>query len=195
MLSYWIDGKGYKQSSDFSSPNPKVFNSWATCRGSSWKSNILSHRWLGWFFRELVKPEPSSAMTNYGKHFGHILPLPTRFAKVARTKQCMLGFETALNARVIHLVDVKVRTKKSQKYSYLLTQEHKTWTIRAEVNSVMWVWNPTSEQLIEVAIQLINPPPRYKDWKSSTANCRKNISLRCLSEGRGDQAVTRPGQY
>lgn len=33
---------------------------------------------------------------------------------------------------------------------------------------VMWVWNPTSEQLIEVASQLINPPPRYEDWKSDT---------------------------
>lgn len=47
----------------------------------------------------------------------------------------------------------------------------------------MWVWNPTSEQLIEVASQLITTPPRYEDWKSDTENCRNNISLRCMPSG------------
>ena len=57
---------------------------------------------------------------------------------------------------------------------------------------VMWVWNPTSEQLIEVASQLINPPPRYEDWKSDTANCRKIISVSGVSRGAG--VVVNPEQ-
>lgn len=80
----------------------------------------------GPILRELVKPEPSSAMTNYGKHFKYTTSTNS-VGKVARTKQCMLGFETALDARVHGDMTLKTtQTKKSLKYSYLLTQEHET---------------------------------------------------------------------
>lgn len=60
------------------------------------------------------------------------LPLPTRLDR-SQELNSVFGFETALNARVLGIrEDVKLSwTKKSLKYSYLLTQEHETWTIRA----------------------------------------------------------------
>lgn len=88
-------------------------------------------------------------------------------------------------------------TKKSIKYSYLLTQCHKHWTTRAGNPPVMWVWNPTSDQLMRGdSVRLINNSPRYEDWKSDTGsllqqrpkwNCtvEKHIGLRIDREGRG----------
>ena len=60
----------------------------------------------------------------------------------------VLGFETALNARVYAEMTLNSGTKKSLKYSVHLTSVPQTLNNKIRVHPVMWVWNPTREVLM-----------------------------------------------
>lgn len=102
----------------------KCLTSRPLCRGSGRKSNILSHRWRGPPWWLISDPQPATQTT---VNILGTLPLPTRLDR-SQELNSVFGFETALNARVLGIrEDVKLSwTKKSLKYSYLLTQEHET---------------------------------------------------------------------
>lgn len=100
------------------------------CWGFGRQVYSLSYRWWGPLARWLIW-HPHQLLSGYGKHFLVVHYLYQLVLDRSQELNSVPGFETALNARVHGEVTLNSQTKKSIKYSYLLTQCHKHWTTRA----------------------------------------------------------------